>query len=247
MKKTLPYILFEAVLNTNGSTQGLSEFIQEINNSFPNNIELLKDLSSFISSSGCPKIRFDTLYGAMGISKTDECIIDKDTLTRSLGDLLYVILHEIAHQYQYKKYGKDVVWDAYSSNIDIDQAGELLMNIELVADRLAYLKAKSLLKSHNIEEKTPISTFYSNMDKKYFTNYLKKLRDEVKSKNLSSIEEVNEYIYNKLKTKPILPQKQPRIFQNQSKIDKILDKLSARGWSNLTDGEKNTLRAASKK
>ena len=245
MKKTLSYFLFEAISNTNSNTQGLQEFIQEISNKFPNQNKLLADLATYISNSGCPSIKFDTLFGAMGISKTDECIIDKSVLNKSIGGLLYVILHEIAHQYQYKKYGKDVVWDAYSSKIDLQQAAELLMNIETVADKLASLKTKSLLKKNNIEEKSPIVTFYSNMNVDYFKNYLEKLRNEVKDKKMESIEEVNEYIYNKLKTRPVFTKTRPIVMKNQSKIDKVLDKLSATGWSSLTDNEKNTLRAAS--
>ena len=259
MRRALTYRLFEALEVSENTTDGLSEFIQEIDAKFPNNTKLLEDLSKFIIKSKCPSIKFDTIYGAMGISKTDECIISKSALSRDLGNLLYVILHEVAHQYQYKKYGKDVMWDAYNSTIDLDTATDLLMNIELVADRLAYLKANAILKDNNIQTKVPIRTVYSKISRDYFKSHLESLRDEVKKKGFTSADDVNEWMYNKLKTKPPVTQwSRPSYssrqrtsnstdFQNQSRIDQILDKLSADGWENLTEPEKNTLRAASKK
>jgi len=250
--------LFEASNNTNG----LSYFIMALQEAYPGNDDMFQELSDYIVASGCPAIKFDTIYGAMGISKTDECIINKSILSGDLGKTLYTILHEIVHQYQYSKYGKDVVWDAYNSNIDIDEAVNLLMNIELVADRLAVLKANNLLKSHDIKNKTEILPFYSKFDKSYFKSHLEGLREEVKKKGMTSVKEVNEYMYNKLKIKPkpityrqyntptargtTTINKAPT-FNNQSIIDKILDKLSAGSWSDLTEKEKNILRAASKK
>jgi len=252
MKHALKYKLFEALDVSENKTEGLPEFIHTIDDKFPGNTELLSDLTKFIIESKCPKIKFDNLYGAMGISKTDECIIGKSNLEKPIGDLLYVILHEVSHQYQYKKYGKDLMWDAYNSNIDIDKAADLLMNIEKVADKLASLKANSLLKEYEIKTERPISTFYSAMDKDYFKRHLVGLRNEVANKNFNSVEDVNEYMYNKLKIKP-KPivysniQRKPTVFKNQLVIDEILDKLSATGWSSLTEIEKTTLRKASKK
>lgn len=257
MKRALTYRLFEALNIADNTTEGLSEFIQTIYKKFPKYLTdkegVLQDLANFIINSGCPKIRFDNLYGALGISKTDECVIGNSSLNSGIANLLYVILHEVAHQYQYSKYGKDVVWDAYNSKIDMDKATDLLMNIEMVADRLAFLKANSILKNNDVKSNRPIKPFYTGMSKDYFKNYLSTLREEVKKRNFSSIEDVNEYIYNKLKTKPAIQTysrsyTRPSIdFKNQSQIDKILDKLSADGWSSLTEPEKNTLRSASKK
>ena len=235
---------------------GLNHFMNELKSKFPDNIDLLDDLQAFIMISGCPAIGFDTLYGASGISKTDRCVINKSILQRSLENALYVILHEISHQYQYSKYGKDVMWDAYNSNIDIEQAVDLLMNIELTADRLAVLKTLNLLKLHGVENIKPVKSTYSENSRSYFKSHLESLRSSIKEKGIDSIEGANELMYNTLKEKPkVFPShtnktsRSTTSFSRKSdrevKIDAILDKMSASGWNSLTSDEKNYLRSQS--
>ena len=236
-----------------GNVDGLNHFMHELKSKFPDHVDLLDDLQAFIMTSGCPAIEFDTLYGASGISKTDKCVINRNVLQRSLENALYVILHEISHQYQYSKYGKDVMWDAYNSIIDIEQAVDLLMNIELAADRLAVLKTLSLLKKYGVENTKAIQSTYSKTSRSYFKSHLESLRDAVKEKGIDSIEGANELMYNKLKEKPKVftehPNRRfspPRKSEREIKIDAILDKISASGWNSLTDAEKDYLRSQSR-
>ena len=246
------YIKSFRIFEQSGNVQGLDQFINELKSKFPDHSNLMDDLKAFIMQSGCPAIEFDELYGAQGISKTDKCIINRNTLQKSLENALYVILHEISHQYQYAKYGKDVMWDAYNSNIDIDQAVDLLMNIELTADRLAVLKAIQLLKSNGVTDYNPIKSFYPNVSKSYFKMHLNGLRKAVSDKGIDSIEGANEFMYNKLKEKPKVFTGKPsqsiksKKSEREVEIDRILDKMSAKGgWNSLTDKEKNFLRSQS--
>src|SRR5690606_33551767 len=63
-------------------------------------------LVSSIEKSGCDKINFGQFkYPAAGVANGQSVVINEKTLTVSMGNLLYVIFHEIAHQYQFKKYG----------------------------------------------------------------------------------------------------------------------------------------------
>jgi hypothetical protein len=241
--------LFEA----QGSVQGLDEFMKRLNEAFPEHPGVLDDLESYIVSSGCPAIAFETLYGAQGISKTDKCIVSDQVLKSSIEKALYVILHEISHQYQYAKYGKNVMWDAYNSRIDIEQAVDLLMNIELVADRLAVLKTAQILRSNRINDFKPVTSLYKNLSRSYFKSHLEGLRKAVTEKGVDSIEGANEILYNKLKEKPKVftehPNRRfspPRKSEREIKIDAILDKISATGWESLTADEKNYLRSQSR-
>lgn len=251
------YIKSFKLFEQGGNVQGLDQFINELRSKFPDHLELLDDLKAFIMQSGCPAIEFDELHGAQGISKTDKCVVNRNTLQKSLENALYTILHEISHQYQYSKYGKDVMWDAYNSNIDVDQAVDLLMNIELVADRLAVLKAIQLLKSNGVTDFKPIKPFYPSVSRSYFKIHLENLRKAVKEKGIDSIEGANELMYNKLKEKPkpftfsgnsrTNQVKKPRKSDREIEVDRILDKMSAEGgWNSLTDKEKNFLRSQSK-
>ena len=247
------YIKSFKLFEQGGNVQGLDQFISDLASKFPNNLNVLDDLKAFIIQSGCPAIQFEQLYGAGGISKTDKCIVNSNVLKKSLEEALYVILHEISHQYQYAKYGKDVMWDAYNSTIDIEQATDLLMNIELVADRLAVLKATQLLKSNGVTDFRPITPLYPKVSRSYFKMHLNGLRDMVTKKGVDSIEAANEIMYNKLKEKPVVftgrPRQtaKPRKSGTEMEIDRILDKMSAEGgWNSLTDKEKNFLRSQSK-
>lgn len=69
----------------------------------------IKEIEEFIERSGCKSIRFEELSPKCGgISLPNECIISTIILQFPTELLLYILFHEIAHQYQYKKYGKDL-------------------------------------------------------------------------------------------------------------------------------------------
>lgn len=239
-----------SIFESEGGVEGLNVFIETLKNKYAKHLNVIEDLKDFIIRSGCKAIEFDTLYGASGISKTDKCVIADKILNNRIEDALYVILHEISHQYQYMKYGKNVMWDAYKSKIDIEEAVDLLMNIELVADRLAILKTNDLLKSNGVENYSKITPFYPNVSRSFFKSHLERLRKSIKDKQIDSIEGVNNMMHDglKIKPKPIAKapvRRRPAKLKNEVEIDRILDKLSSTGWSSLTDKEKATLRNAS--
>jgi hypothetical protein len=242
-----PFSLFESKTNV----EGLGQFIKTLKDTFKDHHNVIDDLKDYIVKSGCEAIGFDTLYGASGISKTDKCVIADKILSRPIENALYVILHEVSHQYQYSKYGKDVMWDSYNSNIDIEKAVDLLMNIELVADRLAIIKSKHLLDSNGVKNYKQATAIYPKMSRQYFKSHLESLRKSVNDKDISNIDGVNNMMHDELKKKPepikfkSYSKPKPKQFKNQIEIDIILDKLSSTGWSSLTDSEKSTLRKAS--
>ena len=240
-----------SVFESNVNVNGLDQFIKTLKDNFKSHHNVIDDLKDYILKSGCKAIEFDTLYGASGISKTDKCVIADKILKRPIENALYVILHEVSHQYQYSKYGKNVMWDSYNSNIDIEKAVDLLMNIELVADRLAIVKTKHLLDSNGIKDYKQVTAVYPKLSRQYFKNHLESLRKNVKDKDIQNIDGVNNMMHDELKKKPepvkfkSYSRPKPKQFKNQTEIDKILDKLSSTGWSSLNDKEKSTLRSAS--
>jgi hypothetical protein len=67
------------------NVEGLDEFINQIRRAHPNKEQVIFDLRSFIERSGCPKIRFEKIpSGTLGISKTDECIVDLGILNSAI-------------------------------------------------------------------------------------------------------------------------------------------------------------------
>lgn len=244
------YKLYENFKTYN--VDGLDEFINQLiikHVNVPDGV--FAELRAFIERSGCPKIKFEPIPRALGISKTDECIVDSSVINSPIQRVLYVILHEVAHQYQYKKHGKNLALKIYQNNIDIDEAATALLNIEQTADRLAIKKATEILNGNGIPIPTPISGYYLN--KKSTTGmdtYIKDIRNEVKSKGYTTIEEINDYIYNKVKQAYVKPNptystsNKPAkvIIKNEDEVNRILDKIGDEGYNSLTTEERNTLR-----
>lgn len=156
--------------------------------------DLLKDLFYFIMNSGCPDIGFEKMSDrAMGISKTDKCILNTRVLSLPIEYLLYIILHEVSHQYQYKKHGKNLVLDVYLESLDLEKAADKLLSIEKIADRLAIKKLKEILVRNGIEHSVQ-PRYLDLTDTSYIKTYLEKIRKEVTLNRLMTIEEINNYI-----------------------------------------------------
>lgn len=162
--------------------------------------KIISELRDFIIASGCKEIKFSAMSNrAMGISKTNVCILNPMVLAIPDEYALYIILHEISHQYQYKKHGKNVALPAYLSSTSIDDAVNLLLELEQTADRLAIAKLNKILKSGGIQLEKPIVSRYLEVkDTSKMKTYLEKIRLEASQRGLSSIEEINDYIHSSI-------------------------------------------------
>ena len=178
------------------NTIGLDLFLNTILVAKPNLCKnIILKLSDFIISSGCIEIEFRKMSSrAMGISKTDICVLNSDVLLIPDEYTLYIMLHEISHQFQYKKYGKDIALDIYLDTIDLDAAAKRLLDIEQVADRLAITKLNSILKLN----KPIVPRYLGITDLTQIKNHIRKIRFEVKELNLSTIEEINDHIQDSI-------------------------------------------------
>lgn len=176
---------------------GLEAFIKTIRIDKPTLCEnTILELIDFIVSSGCRAIEFRKMSNrAMGISKTDVCILNYDVLKIPDEYALYIILHEVAHQYQYRKHGKNLVLDVYLESTPLDDAAKKLLLVEQIADRLAIAKLNWILKENNIKLSQPIISRYLGLtDLTQIKNHLNKIRKEISEKDLSTIEEINDHI-----------------------------------------------------
>lgn len=179
---------------------GIKKFISTISNTGIKK-SVLKDVEQFIVNSECHLIRFENLSEkAAGISKTDECIISTIVFRFPMEYMLYMILHEISHQYQYKKYGKNLVLDVYLNKTTLQEATEKLLVIEKVADRLALMKMRQILKKNNIfSEINPVPRYLNMTDLTKMKEHVQSMRDDVIKFNLTTIEEINNHLYDKIK------------------------------------------------
>ena len=126
-------------------TQNLNEFITELTNKFEMSDELIQFVEKFITESNCSKIEFSNFkIAALGVALHDFVLINKILLNANLEHALFVIFHETAHQYQYKKYGEDIMYDCYLGEISDNDAAKFMKKTEEVADEFAIRKIKQL-------------------------------------------------------------------------------------------------------
>ena len=181
--------------------KGLDKFLNRIQCSKNKlNSDAIKELELFIEESCSSAIRFEKMsMRALGISKTDECILNTKVLELYPEYMLYVILHEISHQYQYKKHGKEIALEIYSDSIDLEAAAQKLLWLEKTADRLAIKKMKSVLKTAKITLNAEIKPRYLNLtDTEYLKKHILEIREDAKSLGLKTIEDINNHIYRKI-------------------------------------------------
>jgi len=126
--------------------EGTDSFLDIIVSKFPqmkNNTEILKN---FLDKSNCKKISFGTMNGAAGISTHNGVLFNQNILNNSLDYFLFVVFHEVAHQYQYKKYGEEKMYEFYYDKISTQEAAKSMKEIELIADNFADRKIRECVK-----------------------------------------------------------------------------------------------------
>jgi hypothetical protein len=190
-------LIFEMRLRDAERTQGLEKFIQELQQSFPDKAQEIKELEHIILASKCPEIRFEFIK-ALGISKHDACIVNTSVLRSSFKYALYVILHEIAHQMQYSKYGEDFAQTIFVDDLSDQELAQILRKIELTADRYAVAKCKQILKK--FDNTVPeVRGHYKGVSDAQLLSHIHNVRRAVQQRNLKNINDINEWIYNSIK------------------------------------------------
>ena len=126
-------------------TDGVNTLIDVITSRHEMSDELIEKVKDFISQSNCKKIEFANFkMPAMGVALHDGVLINKIALNQRLEYLLFIIFHETAHQYQFKKYGEDIMYECYLGDISVEEAAKLMKHTEEVADEFAGKKIKQL-------------------------------------------------------------------------------------------------------
>jgi hypothetical protein len=181
-------------------TEGINTFLDEISNVHELSGELKNFIKEFIKKSNCKQINFSNFkIGALGLALHNGVLINSITLKQSLPFLLFVIFHEVAHQYQFKKYGDDIMYDCYLGDISEEQAAKFMKKTEEVADELATRKIRELQKMGLIEPFTPPQV-YKNMPMEKITMMVNNFRTDMKRKNIDSPTKISEYFYNMVKS-----------------------------------------------
>jgi len=112
---------------------------------------------------------------------------------------LFVIFHEVAHQYQYKKYGVEKMIEVYNNEISLEDAAKFMKDIELIADNFASRKIRQLQNMGLIDGKFISPEIYKNVPESQIVNLIKNLRIQLSGRNITSPDDISNYFYNSIK------------------------------------------------
>jgi hypothetical protein len=190
----------------NEETNGLDDFIQKIVNAYPSLGEHTDIIKNNIEKSNCQKIEFSDMSMAGGLSLHDRVVISNTFINpkiNNIASLMFVIFHEIAHQHQYNKYGKELIYDMYTGELEVDGAVGFLRYIENVADQFSLRKCRELKRLGVIPENEQIRDAggYDHYTDKMFENYLNMLKNKVMAAGITEPDDISELIYNLVKPK----------------------------------------------
>jgi hypothetical protein len=181
-------------------TEGIDSFLDEISSKHNMSDELKDFVKQFIEESDCKRINFSRFkMGVMGLALESGVLINSVALNHPLPFLLFLIFHEVAHQYQFKKYGEDVMYDCYLGEISEREAAEFMKHTEEVADDFAFRKIRQLQKLNLIGPYTP-PQMYKHVPIQQITMMVNNYREDMRKKNIDSPKKVSEYFYNMVKS-----------------------------------------------
>lgn len=184
-------------------TKRLDGFMEKLETYFKISPELRQKIVEFIENSNCERIDFaDFKFSVLGVALSTGVLINNKLLFNSLPRLLFVIFHEIAHQYQFKKYGADVMYSLYTEDMPLRRAAEIMKKTEMVADEYAFRKMKQLRKLGLVRDIGGPGP-YKNVPIEAIMNTLSQIMSGMQySKVGKTPREISEYIYNMVKRNP---------------------------------------------
>lgn len=187
----------------------IDEFLNTFCERFPEAKKFQDKIKEFIIKSGCKKIEIRNCISPASLHNV--VIITPDSLLNaSVEYALYVIFHEIAHQYQYRKYGDDFSYKMFTGMMPINDAVKMLKRTENVADQFSIRKCREFASLGLIDiNKVQKNGLYKDVsDQRFadilnmFNNVLKQNIDKMKNSDGSiNTDLVSIILYNYLTKK----------------------------------------------
>jgi hypothetical protein len=193
-------------------TEGDTEFVKTIVDKYNISDELKNEIVNTIKSADTKKIKFQPIKMGAGLCLGDRLVMDPVTLRYSLGKFLFILFHELAHQYQFKKYGQEKMLELYNDEIDIKDAAKFMADVEMVADEFAFRKMKNLERRGMVKVKpNDIIKGYENVSSDMLEHMIRSFRNELRKNNVTGAQKISEFLYNMVK----IEQNQPKTFTQQ--------------------------------
>ena len=195
-------IINEQQLNFLLEQQGIDDFFEMMSETFPDSVYIMQFIKDFITKSGCKSIKVDSFkYPALGLSTINGSVLNIKVFSLELSYFLYVLFHEIAHQYQYKKYGIDKMYGCYTRDLSLREGALFMKNCENIADEFAMRKLRELKKyfGDKLKITNQESKVYQDTPIEYFEKLIEKFIKIIEQKGYNDKNEITEILYNFIK------------------------------------------------
>ena len=179
--------------------EGLDEFKLKSLEFYPEIIEYWDIIENHIRESGVKKIEVSKLRMGMAVALINGIIFSETVFRQPLPLFLFSVFHEFAHQYQFKKYGKEKMLKLYTNEMSIEEGAKFMKEMELVADEFATRKLRELQKYGFLRNISLPSGFYKQMPLTTFEKTIEYLKSQIKDLGLTSPDEISNVFYNWLK------------------------------------------------
>jgi hypothetical protein len=185
-------------------TSGIDDFMRRVIETYPETKDYSDKIKSFIENSGCKKIEVAKFkYPALGLALHNGVLFNETIFKQGLRHFLFVVFHEIAHQYQYKKYGAEKMYEFYNGEINLTEAAQAMKNIEIIADEFATRKIREFDKMGLIKDHIPQQYFpkgvYKNTPIQHFEKLIELSRNEIKKVGYKDFDTISDVFYNMVK------------------------------------------------
>jgi len=177
--------------------EGIEDLFSTLFQKHPALAENRDIIEDFINKSGCRKIEIKPFnIPAAGLALHDKVVYNPNIFNYAPEYLMYIIFHEIAHQYQYKKYGMEKMYALYTGELPINDAVDWLRYTENTADEFAIRKCRELKKMGILNGKIITNGMYKMTPDISFKSLLVKFRNLVRNQKITNPIAVSEILYN---------------------------------------------------
>lgn len=186
-------------------TSGIDDVLSQILNRFPQLEPHIDRIKNDIEKSDCQNIEFANIKvnGILGMALHNKLVLSPRVLDKKLEDFIFVLFHEIGHEYQFKKYGAQKMLDMYMGEVSDEDGAKFIKKTEDVADEFGERKVREYVKL-GILKKDALSIHgdHKNRSTESYIQQVIQTKYMVKSQGFKTAEEASEFMYNFMVEKP---------------------------------------------
>lgn len=176
------------------------DFFKKVLENYPESERMIPMIQKTINDSGVGNISIESIKYGSGVSLPNRVVISSNVLSYPIHIFLFTFFHELAHQLQFKKYGYEKMMELYNDDISVEDAADLMYNIEIVADEYATRKLREMVKLKLLPNNITLPTgLYKKTPKQTFITIVEMVKEMIKDFDYKNSEELGEKLYNSLK------------------------------------------------